>query len=61
VVPLEIEYEISPSNGTWFDKVAIQFKKGRFFHPDHPNKFTTDSLKLVETIDKKYARTVAQD
>lgn len=57
IIPLEIEYEITPSIGSWYDKVPVEIKKGRFHHPDDPTKFTTDPFKFIKTIDKRYART----
>jgi DNA polymerase I-like protein with 3'-5' exonuclease and polymerase domains len=55
VVPPEIEYELAPLNGSWFEKKEIKFKLGKFYHPDKPDKFTTDPLKLLEIISKKAA------
>lgn len=45
IVPLEIEYEICPIGGNWYEKKAVVFKKGRFKHllkdvwTDDPQKF----------------------
>lgn len=50
IVPLEIEYEIAPVNGNWFQKREVKFKKGRFSHPDDPKKFTTNPTAFLETI-----------
>lgn len=50
VVPLEIEYEICPMGGSWYDKRPILFKEGRFHHPKDPKKTTVDSLKFLKTI-----------
>jgi len=49
-VPPEIEYEVCPVGGSWFEKKEIKFKQGKFFHPDNPKKFTTDPMKLMEII-----------
>lgn len=52
IVPLAIEYEIAPRNGNWFQKKEIKFEKGKFFHPDHPKRFTTDPQRFLETISR---------
>lgn len=49
-VPLEIEYEIAPVDGNWFQKKEVKFKKGKFFHPEKPEKYTTDPMKLLKII-----------
>lgn len=53
IVPLEIEYEIAPSNGTWFDKKEIKFKKGQFRHPENKEVWTDDALKFINYLDSK--------
>jgi len=55
IVPLEIEYEIAPSIGTWFDKKEVKFKHGRFQHPTEPDKFTSDPMIFVKTFNKLMA------
>lgn len=50
IVPLEIEYEIAPVDGNWFQKREVKFKKGRFTHPEKPEKFTTDPVRFLKTI-----------
>jgi DNA polymerase-1 len=52
IVPLEIEYEICPSNGTWFDKREIKFKQGVFTHPEKPDLKTKDPQKFVAVLDR---------
>lgn len=52
VVPLEIEYEIAPSDGSWHDKKEVKFKKGVFQHPTDPNKSTTDGARFVEALNQ---------
>ena len=47
----EIEYGITPSNGSWHDKKEIVFKGGRFQHPTQETKWTRDAVKLIKTID----------
>lgn len=51
IVPLEVECEIAPPSGSWFDKREIKFKQGRFFHPTRLDKFTTDPHKFCQMID----------
>lgn len=51
VVPLEVECEIAPPSGSWFDKREVKFKNGKFFHPTKPEKFTTDQHKFLQMID----------
>jgi DNA polymerase-1 len=53
VVPLEIEYEICPLDGSWFQKREVRFKRGKFFHPTKPEKFTTDPTKFIQILSKK--------
>jgi len=53
IVPLEIEYEIAPVNGNWFQKKETKFKKGKFFHPDNPKRFTTDPVVFLKTLKSK--------
>ena len=50
IVPLEIEYEIAPPEGNWFQKKEVKFKKGKFFHPEKPEKFTTDPVKFTQML-----------
>ncbi len=50
VVPLQIEYEIAPLGGNWFQKREVYFKKGRFSHPEKPGKFTTDPGKFLQAL-----------
>jgi len=50
IVPLEIEFEIAPIGGNWFQKKETRFKKGKFFHPEDPKKFTTDPVRFLQTI-----------
>lgn len=52
-VPLEVECEISPEDGTWFDKRPIVFKDGRYFHPQKKEKFTTDVTRFLEILKQK--------
>lgn len=54
VVPPEIEYEIAPVGRSWHDKREMKFQKGKFFHPDKPDKFTTDAGKFLETIGQRH-------
>lgn len=50
IVPLEVEYEIPPSHGTWFDKKEVKFKDGKFKHPEK-EIWTEDPLLFIETLD----------
>lgn len=49
-VPLEIEYEIAPPEGNWFQKREVKFKQGKFYHPEKPDKFTSDPIQFTETL-----------
>lgn len=53
IVPLEIEYEISPRGESWFDKREVKFKKGVFSHPDKPELKTTDPQKFLRALTNK--------
>jgi len=53
VVKPEIEYEIAPANGSWFDKREVKFQHGMFFHPENPNRYTTNPAKFLATIAKE--------
>lgn len=50
IIPLEVECEIAPYRKTWFDKVEVKFKDGKFFHPTKPDKYTTDAVKFLKMI-----------
>ena len=52
IVPLEIEYEIAPSTGSWHDKKPVLFKQGVFTHPfDKENpRTTTDPFKFMHAL-----------
>jgi len=50
IVPLEVEYELAPVGGNWFQKREVKFKQGRFYHPDKPDKFTTDAELFLREI-----------
>lgn len=52
-VPLEIETEICPANGTWFDKRPVGFKDGKFIHPEDSSKIITDPRELLAIIELK--------
>jgi DNA polymerase-1 len=52
IVPLEVEYEIAPEDGSWFDKREVKFKQGRFLHPEDPRKSTTDARQFVRSLGK---------
>lgn len=52
IVPLEIEYEITPSDGSWYDKKEVKFKKGVFTHPSDPTKQTCNPIMFVEALNK---------
>ncbi len=52
VVPLEIEYEIAPSDGSWYDKKEVKFKGGFFSHPKDPEKRTTDPHKFMAALNR---------
>jgi hypothetical protein len=43
VVPLQIEYEIAPEGGSWFDKRECHFKRGQFYHPEDKDASTTSA------------------
>ena len=49
-VPMEIEYELANIGKSWFDKKEIQFKDGRFIHPDDPEKKTKNAEKFLSVI-----------
>lgn len=51
-VPLEIEYEIAPRLGSWYEKREVKFKNGRFLHPKDPSKSTADVDKFLQSIRK---------
>lgn len=50
VVPLEVEYEIAPEGGTWYQKREVKFKQGVFTHPTDPTKRTTDAIKFLKAL-----------
>jgi len=50
VVPLEVEYEICPVGGNWFQKQEFKFKKGRFIHPEDPSKTTQDPVRFLKSL-----------
>lgn len=52
IVPLEVECEIAPPSGSWFDKRETKFKSGRFIHPTKENKSTSDPVKFCQMIDR---------
>lgn len=62
IIPLEIECEIAPPEGTWFDKKEVRFKKGRFAHPAKPDKWTTNTDAFLQalsaTIEEQHDRTL---
>lgn len=51
IVPLEIECEICPSDGSWFDKKEVKFEKGRFKHPTK-DRWTADSLAFMKALNQ---------
>jgi DNA polymerase-1 len=54
-VPLEIEYEIAPSDGTWHDKQEVKFKAGQFKHPAKGKDiWTSDPIKFVDALNQEY-------
>lgn len=55
IVPLEIEYEISPAEGNWFQKREVKFKHGRFAHPTNPELSTTDPVKFIRSLNADHA------
>lgn len=50
IVPLEIEYEISPRGGSWFEKREVKFKRGQFQHPKHPERWTGEAEKFLAAL-----------
>lgn len=52
IIPLEIEYEICPPGGNWFEKQEIHFEKGFFYNPDR-TKRTTNAEKFLRTLKRK--------
>lgn len=58
IVPLEIEYEIPPSTGTWFDKKPVKFKQGRFKHPDPERNTWTDDVDKFIAVLNRYGQKV---
>ena len=54
IVPLEIEYEISPRDGSWFEKKEVKFKQGVFTHPTQPEKKTTDAVKFLMALGEEW-------
>lgn len=50
IVPLEVEYELVPRGGNWFQKKETKFKQGKFFHPTKPGKFTTDADRFLQIL-----------
>jgi len=53
VVAPEIEYEVSPLGGSWFDKREVKFKDGVFLHPDNTKRTTADPSKFLKTLSLK--------
>ena len=50
IVPMEIEYEIVPRDGSWFGKKEVKFKAGRFEHPTKPGRWTGDADKFLNAL-----------
>ena len=50
IVPLEIEYEIAPPGGSWFQKKEIKFRQGRFVHPGDPKKSTSNAALFLSAL-----------
>lgn len=57
IVPLEIEYEIAPSNASWFEKKEVKFKHGVFTHPADPKRHTDDPHKFMSALNKPPPKT----
>lgn len=51
IVPLEVECEISPPGGNWFQKQEIKFTQGRFLHPKNPAKSTADAKVFLNALE----------
>lgn len=53
-VPMKIEYEIAPPDGSWHDKQSVDFSKGIFY--DRENKRQTkDAETFIQILKKKNA------
>jgi DNA polymerase-1 len=53
IVPLGIEYEMSPSDGSWHNKTAVKFERGVYNHEDKENKITTrHARKFIRYLNK---------
>lgn len=52
IVPLEVEYEVAPIGGSWFDKTACGFKHGRFLHPSDITKTTRNAKQFLNALKK---------
>lgn len=50
VVPLEIECEICPPGGNWFQKKEVKFKQGLFHHPEHKDRVTSSADVLLRAL-----------
>lgn len=50
IIPLVIEYEIAPSEGSWYDKREVHFEKGVFTHPSIPDKKTKNPEAFVRAL-----------
>jgi len=48
-VPLEIEYEICPVDGSWFEKREVKFKQGQFKHPSK-DLWTDGAAKFLRSL-----------
>lgn len=50
LVPLEIEYEVTPLGGSWHDKREVKFRDGAFLHPKTPNKSIKNPQRFLDAL-----------
>lgn len=48
-VPMVIEYELAPEDGSWYQKQEVNFKEGYFYHPTKQQR-TTDAKRFLSTL-----------
>lgn len=51
IVPMVIEYEMSPRGQSWFGKREFKFADGRFGHPQKEGRWTKDPSRFLEALD----------
>lgn len=58
-VPIDVEVEIAPPDGTWHDKQVVEFKNNRFIWgpKDQPQKEYRDPIKFIRSFNDYYHQT----